>query len=814
MSPVTSRLHLRAAAALVTGLALLAPGTATLAAHAAEPAASVRVNQLGYLPDGPKRATVVSAATTPLPWQLRDSAGRTVASGTTTVRGADRASGESLHTADFSSYSGTGTGYTLVVDGQAGHPFDLSPALYDGLRSDSLAFFHHQRSGIAIDASVVGSAYARPAGHLGVAPNKGDTSVPCQSGVCDYRQDVRGGWYDAGDQGKYVVNGGIATWQLVNSFERARRSGTEAALGDSTLKVPERGNGVPDVLDEARWELDFLLRMQVPEGRPQAGMAFHKVHDAQWTALPTRPELDSEQRELHRPSTAATLNLAATAAQAARVYAPYDAAFAARALTAAKRAWSAAQANPAVYAPATDSTGGGAYDDASLSDEFYWAAAELLATTGESQYRDAVVNSPVQAAPATPFWWGDTGTLGRITLATVPGVALPAAELAKVRASLTTVADAQLTTQNGQGYAVPLAPDGYVWGSNSAVAGNGALMAVAYELTGQQRYRAGALESLDYLLGRNALDLSYVTGYGERAVENQHHRFWAHQYDASLPHPPAGSFAGGPNAGLQDPVAQAKLAGCAPAKCYVDDIGSYSTNEVAINWNAALAWLVSFAADRPTGTPTTPKVLASPTVTVPEGGSATVGVRLSAAPAQNVTVTATRTSGDQDLGASGSLLFTAANWSTAQNLTLTAAPDADTANGSAVFTLAGPGVEAATLTATEADSTTQPPAASCAVTYKVAGDWGTGFTADVTLKNTGTTALNGWTLTWSFPGAQRLTNAWNAAATQSGTTVAAKDLGWNSTVAPGGSVSFGFQATNTGTNQPPAQFRLNGSLCG
>ncbi|MEV6249802.1 glycoside hydrolase family 9 protein [Streptomyces sp. NPDC051742] len=825
--PLLLRGASRRAAAAVAGLALAAgalTGTALAAdsARAASPAAlaapaesPVRVNQLGYLPDGPKRATVVTSAASPLTWQLRDASGTQVASGSTAVRGADQASGQSTHLVDFGAFTGTGTGFTLVAGGQASHPFDISASLYDGLRSDSMSFFYQQRSGVAIDAALAGSAYARPAGHLGVAPNKGDTSVPCQAGVCDYRLDVRGGWYDAGDHGKYVVNGGIATWQIVNSYERARRSGGDAALGDSTLRVPERGNGVPDVLDEARWELEFLMRMQVPAGRSSAGMAFHKMHDAQWTAVPTRPELDDRVRELHRPSTAATLNLAATAAQCARVYAPHDAAFAARCLDAARVAWAAAKANPNVLAPASDNAGGGAYEDADVSDEFYWAAAELLATTGEAQYRDAVTSSPHHTKPADGPWWGGTATLGRITLATLAGVSLPADDVTRVRGVLTAAADGHLSTAAGQGYAVPIPATGYVWGSNSAVANNAMTMAVAYELTGAQRYRAGALESLDYLLGRNALDRSYVTGYGERASENQHHRFWAHQNDASLPHPPAGSFAGGPNAGLEDPVAKERLNGCAPAACYVDDIGSYATNEVAINWNSALAWLTAFAAER-RDVPATPAVQVTPAaVTVPEGGSAAVGVRLSAAPAQEVTVAVARSAGDEDLSATAgtTLVFTPANWATAQQVSVSAAQDGDAVAGSATFGAAGTGVRSATFTATEADDDTAPPSASCAVTYRVASSWGNGFTATVTVKNTGTSAFSGWTAGWSFAGDQRISSAWNATASQSGNAVTVRDSGWNGSLAPGGSAEFGFQATYSGTNAVPTRFTVNGAVC-
>ncbi|MFF3483252.1 glycoside hydrolase family 9 protein [Streptomyces sp. NPDC002701] len=590
-------------AVLLSGGLALAPGAAAVPS-AADPVAAitpVRVNQAGYLPDGPKRATVVTAATEPLTWQLRTASGAVAASGRTVVHGTDAASGDATHLADFSAYRKTGRGHVLVVDGSSSAPFDIRADLYDGMRSDALAFFYHQRSGTPIEASLVGPAYARPAGHVGVAPNQGDTNVPCQAGVCDYTRDVRGGWYDAGDHGKYVVNGGISVWLLVDSFARAERAGTASALGDSTQRIPERGNGVPDILDEARWELDFLMRMQVPEGKPYAGMAFHKIHDAAWTGIPTRPELDPQPRELHRPSTAATLNLAATAAQCARVFRPYDSAYAKRCLDVARTAWAAARANPELYAPESDSTGGGPYNDTQVTDDFYWAASELYAATGERAYRDAVTSSSwhTSAGALTPtgFNWADTAALGRLTLATVPN-GLPAADIRRVRASVTAAADGHLATMAGQGYAVPIPANGYVWGSNSQVTNNAIVIATAYALTGRQRYRAGVLESMDYLLGRNTLDLSYVTGYGDSYARNQHHRFWANQYDASLPNPPAGSLAGGPNSALQDPVAQEQLAGCSPAACYIDDIGSYSTNEVTINWNAPLAWLAAFAAER------------------------------------------------------------------------------------------------------------------------------------------------------------------------------------------------------------------------
>lgn len=545
----------------------------------------VRVNQLGYLPGGPKRATVVTAATEPFTWRLlrvdgtgSAASGAAAATGQTRVHGDDAMSGDHLHIADFTKFRETGT-YRLAVGEDLSEPFAIDPDLYGKLRVDALAYFYHNRSGTPIEAKYAGDGYARPAGHLGVAPNQGDLDVPCAPGACDYRMDVRGGWYDAGDHGKYVVNGALAAWQLIDLYEQA---------GDVALRIPEAGGRLPDVLDEAKWELDFVLRMQRPDG-----MVHHKIHDAAWTGLPLRPEADAQPRRLFPVTTAATLNVAAVGARCARAYQTFDRNFAKKCLEAAEKAWAAAHRNPALYAPA-ESVGGGPYDDTNVGDEFSWAAAELFGATGKRAYLGSIRHRLTR----DNFSWKDTGGLADLALARVRS-RLGALDRLKLVKRVTGVADEHLADLRAQGYANPFLPkDGkYVWGSSSATANTALVLAYAYDLTRFPKYREAAVESLDYLLGRNALNQSYVTGYGERASKNQHHRFWAHQLDAALPYPAPGSLAGGPNSGLQDPVAQRNLQGCAPAKCYIDDIGSYATNEVAINWNSALAWLTGFADD-------------------------------------------------------------------------------------------------------------------------------------------------------------------------------------------------------------------------
>jgi endoglucanase len=573
----------------------------------AMPIPNVLVNQTGYLPQLSKIATVKSASKKPETYQLLSSANKVVASGITLPIGLDPASGDTVHVADFSTFTAPGRGYTLKVGKEVSHPFDIAPDLYHKLKYDALAYFYHNRSGIEIAMPYAGDKqWTRPAGHVGKAPNQGDTSVPCLANSgCTYSLDVTGGWYDAGDHGKYVVNGGISVWTLLNQYERAKYLGSSSGdFADGKMAIPEKRNGVPDLLDEARWELDFELKMQVPAGQPLAGMVHHKIHDLEWTALGLAPQDDGIKRFLWPPSTAATLNLAANAAQGARIWEKLDKKFAARCLDAAERAWTAAQAHPAIFA-GTAAIGGGPYDDKSVSDEFYWAAAELYVTTKKDAYKAFLTTSPhYKAVPITsgdeglsgPMSWGQTEALGTITLAVVPN-RLPAKEIAGARKNIQAADDAYVELIKAQGYRVPFKPGtkGYPWGSSSSVLNNAIVMALAADFTKEPKYVEAVGNGMDYLLGRNPMDQSYVSGYGERPLEHPHHRFWAHQANAAFPGPPPGVISGGPNSGLQDPYVQAAgLAGCAPEKCFVDNIEAWSANEIAINWNAPLAWVAAF----------------------------------------------------------------------------------------------------------------------------------------------------------------------------------------------------------------------------
>lgn len=586
--------------------------------------ARVRVNQVGYFIHGPKHATVVTKETSPISWKLLGADQRVIAEGETIPFGLNKASGEHVQLIDFSNVQNPAKKATLEVDGHQSHPFVIDNAIYRKMKYDALSFFYQQRSGIDIVPEYVQRAdLARPAGHLPEVVtcfNKADAKGNQWPG-CDLNLDVTGGWYDAGDHGKYVVNGGISAWTLANYYEREKQANRTNAFADGKVKIPENNNNFNDLLDESRWMMDFMMAMQVPENSKiwvpvgdqsekldqlkltpinADGMAFHKVADDAWTGMPLPPHKDPRERFLSYPTTAATLNLAATAAQCARIWQDLDPSYAKRCLISAEKAWKAANQHKNVYAY-DNFVGSGPYDDTQLDDEFYWAAAELFVTTGKEEYKKAVQSSPYYLA--TPkgdinatgdLYWQGVSAAGTLSLAIVPNK-LPASEIEKARANIIKTADAYYQSIEKEGYLIPYNTEEYPWGSNSNLMNRSIFLGIAYDFTNNSKYVESIIDAMDYVLGRNALDQSYVSGYGSRPLLNPHHRFWAHAADSESPVVTPGVMSGGPNSiNFSDPVAASMKGKCIGQTCWKDDIGAWTLNEITINWNAPFFWATSF----------------------------------------------------------------------------------------------------------------------------------------------------------------------------------------------------------------------------
>jgi endoglucanase len=550
----------------------------------------VRVNQLGYVRVGPKRATLIRDEPTSTPFAVRDADGVSVFEGWT-VRHSDRAA-FATHVVDFSEVTTVGDRFTVECGDACSHPFAIADDLYRPLFEDALGFFYPQRSGIEISDERA-RGYGRPAGHVGVAPNRGDTAVTRWLGRdadalypgwrFDCTVDVSGGWYDAGDHGKYVVCGGLSASMLLATFERLAR-----------LDVA----GADAVLEEAMWEVDWILSMQVAPGEQHAGLAFHRVHDDHWTPLPLQPHHDSALRVLHRPSTAAGLNLAAVCAHAARcVPRRLD-----ELLAAAIAAYDAARREPDLYAPADNGAhGGGSYDDANLTDEFYWAATELFLTTGHDRFRDDLIASSSHyddVFDTDGFDWDSVAPFARLELAVHTN---DFDGTNGVRQSVIDAADRLAEMQDRLAWGQPYAPtNGWDWGSNGRILSNLIVLATAADLTGSRRHCDAYLTGLDYLLGRNPVGMSFITGYGTDHSHRQRVRHFGHALDPTYPPPPPGSLAGGPASKTYDGFpGDPRFVELPDQLCYVDEPTSETTNDICIRWNAALVQATAFALESP-----------------------------------------------------------------------------------------------------------------------------------------------------------------------------------------------------------------------
>ncbi|MBN2771123.1 MAG: glycoside hydrolase family 9 protein [Spirochaetes bacterium] len=610
------------------------------------PSSIIRVNQLGYLPKAVKRTSIVLGDEEPVAGDevpvvvVEEVNGSWRSTDVALVRHAfDQDAGEYVAVVDFTSIEREGV-YKIRAsyDGETvySHKFIIGSDIYAGLKKHAVDYFYYNRIGEVEARYAARPDLAREKGnnHTGTFASLSESDLYSNDfgdAAADYQNligpaftaNIQSGWYDAGDYGLYVVNGGIAAWTLLNLYERM-----PDAFGDGSLPYRTSANQTPDIIEVVDDELRFMLAMQRSDG-----MVHHKIHKLAWSEFPNTPAEDAGERKIFPVSTAATLNFGAVAAQASRIYMKLSKEATGTAasdliekaeqyLTAAEKAWSAARANPAIYAPSPRwQPGGGPYDDTHVADEFYWAAAELFVTTGKQVYLDYLQSSDYYLQMESrlsageddgyygSFTWGNTAGMGTVSLSlAAPGydagnsnesiVFVTESMKTTARNNIISAADVWIQNINTQGYSTPIkAVDGsYPWGSNSFVLNISIALAYAFDYSADIKYINGIAESMDYVLGRNAMDTSYITGYGERTVKNPHHRVWANQLGDQFPEPAPGAISGGPNNGGHCPYGYSYLRydEIAPQKSYIDSIQAWSTNEVTVNWNAPLTWVTAY----------------------------------------------------------------------------------------------------------------------------------------------------------------------------------------------------------------------------
>ena len=569
--------------------ALLLALLAVAASAAGAQTDAIRLNQVGFYPDGPKTAIVVDAGAGSFKVRPAEG-GEPVLTGTLGAAETWDASGETVRQADFSTLTTPGE-YVVEVDGVgASYPFLVADFVHQDLARGALKAYYFMRASTELTEPYAGP-WARPAGHpddqVEVHPSAATASRPAGTIL-----SAPGGWYDAGDYNKYVVNSGISVGTPLLLLEQYPEY--VAAL---ETDIPESGDGVPDLLDEVLYNVRWMLTMQDEDGG-----VYHKLTTANFSGM-VMPHRATARRYVVQKGTAATLDFAAVTAQAARIVADYEGAFPGLADSlrqSALDAWQWARAHPNVaYVQAelsnpTVSTG--EYGDSNFDDEFDWAAWELYLTTEADSF--LTIRPTPSASPDTPSW-GNVREIGYYSLLTHRDEIGDDVDVQAIQNALVGRSGWFLDLQNGSAYDVVMGSQDWMWnwGSNSRAANQGLALVMSYQLTGDRRYLDAAIANLDYLLGRNGTGYSFVTGYGDQTPMDIHHRPSAADGVAD---PVPGLLAGGPNPGQQDVYA----GGCSasdypagskedPARSYVDDWCSYASNEITINWNAPLVYLAA-----------------------------------------------------------------------------------------------------------------------------------------------------------------------------------------------------------------------------
>jgi endoglucanase len=537
---------------------------------------NIRLNQIGFYPSMQKIAIVLDTGNIPF-FVISTSSSDTVFSGILTSVQTWSYSEESVSKADFSSFQTIGE-YIIAVPGAGtSYPFKINERVHVDLAIGALKGFYYQRASTAILSSY-GSKWARAIiGHP-------DTNVLIHSSAATvlrpagYVISSSKGWYDAGDYNKYIVNSGISTYTILSTYEYFPEF-----CNRLTTNIPESGNGVPDIINEALWNIRWMLSMQDPND----GGVYAKCTDPNFDAY-EMPWRDTQTRYVVKKTTAATLDFAAVMAQTARITKNFPSAlpgFSDSCLQASLAAWQWARSNPSIYYyNNVQGISTGTYGDGNVSDEFAWAAAELFVTTAQDSFLNAAnpLNSPGAYIPS----WPNVRTLGLYTFAN--HLKTINVDTNDVRTRLIDLANSFRTSMDSSAYGVVMGVNtgDFNWGSNSVAANQGMELLIAFRLTGDSTYLRAALSNLDYLLGRNGTTYCFVTGFGSHSPRNIHHRI---SIADGVSDPVPGLLAGGPNPGRNDGVTT--YPSSLPAIAYTDNFESYASNEICINWNAPLVYL-------------------------------------------------------------------------------------------------------------------------------------------------------------------------------------------------------------------------------
>jgi endoglucanase len=526
---------------------------------AAEEASPIRLNTIGYLPAHEKRASVAAPCTNFFLVNAED--GTRVFEGTASAVSTNSDTGEALGVLDFSSVRIPGK-YRLEVPGVGKScPFSIGEGVYQEPFYVVTLGMYLWRCGMAVSATYHGNVFSHAACHTN------DAWLDVVTGE-HTRRNSAGGWHDAGDYNKYVVNAGVTVGCMFRAWEDFGPRWAKAKL-----ELPESGGKIPDFLAEVKWEIDWLLTMQFPDGSVS-----HKITTRGFGGF-ILPEFEKEDRLFTPWGSAATADFVAMTAQASRCFRPFDAVYADRCLQAAWKSYNFLLAHPEDHRPNLEGFSTGGYQTGDADDRL-WAAAELWETTGKAKVlRDLEDRLRSIGCRFETMWdWGNVSNLGLLTYEFSKRPYREERLVGQIRRNLLASADGIVGARNHHGYARPLGSV-YFWGCNGTVARQTINLLAANRLAPNREYVETALDALNHLFGRNCHGRSYVTGLGFAPPMHPHDRRSGSDH---VEDPWPGYLVGGPNPKAQD---------------WHDLEADYRTNEIAINWNGALIYaLAAFVA--------------------------------------------------------------------------------------------------------------------------------------------------------------------------------------------------------------------------
>lgn len=548
---------------------------------------NIRLNQVGFYPNAQKIAVWVGDKQDSF-FILTSTNKDTVFRGKLSSQRVNAISQKMTQIADFSKFQKAGKYHVTIPNNGVSFAFEINSNVHRAAAIASLKAFYYQRASTDLPEKYAGKWF-RAAGHpddkVLIHASAGTEKRPEGSIISSSK-----GWYDAGDYNKYIVNSGITMATLLSLYEDYPNF-----FKNFEVNIPESGNAIPDLLDETLWNLRWMLTMQDPND----GGVYHKLTNPSFDRM-IMPDKATKPRYVIKKNTIATLDFAAVMAQASRILRSYKKEFPGLAdscLTASINGWNWAKENPKIVYRQNEMnktldpdivTGG--YEDKSDIDEWIWAATELYVTTKDDNYYKAINLYP--ESPLILPTWNQVQMLAYYSLLRNEKnlTEIGMKDMPKLKNRLTSFGDELLLSVDNQAFNTVMGKSSkdFMWGSSSHAANQGIALLQVYRINLDKKYLIGALGNLDYLLGRNATGYSFLTGFGSKQVMFPHHR--PSEADG-IKEPVPGLLSGGPNPGQQDKCDgyPTKIAD----ESFMDASCSFSTNEIAINWNAPMVYLMA-----------------------------------------------------------------------------------------------------------------------------------------------------------------------------------------------------------------------------